>query len=56
MATKIANFFLENDPSPEFGQKFYREFTQMMTRYKEIHNNLTENKKQPLITQFVKKY
>jgi hypothetical protein len=39
-----------------FRQKFHREFTQIITRYKEIHNNLTKNKKQPLITQFVKKY
>jgi hypothetical protein len=23
MATKVANFFLENDPSPELGQKFH---------------------------------
>jgi hypothetical protein len=56
MATKITNFFLKNDPSPEHGQKLHRKITQMMTRYKEIHNNLTKNKKQPLITQFVNKY
>jgi hypothetical protein len=55
MATKAGSFYLENDPSPELGQKFHREFTQIITRYKEIHNNLTKNKKQPLITQFVTK-
>jgi hypothetical protein len=48
MVTKVANFFLENYPSPELGQKFHREFTQIMTRHKKIHNNLTQNKKQPL--------
>jgi hypothetical protein len=53
MVTKATNFCLENDPSPELGQKFHREFTQIITRYKEIHNNLTKSKKQPLITQFV---
>jgi hypothetical protein len=48
MATVVANFFLENDPSLKLGQKFHREFTQIMTRYKEIHNNLTKNTRQPL--------
>jgi hypothetical protein len=56
MATKAANFFLENDLSPELEQTFHREFTHIITRYKEIHNNLTKIMKQPLITQFVTKY
>jgi hypothetical protein len=39
MATKAVNFFLENDPSPELGHKFHREFKQTITWFKEIHNN-----------------
>jgi hypothetical protein len=53
MATDVASLFWKM--IHYLGQKFHRVFTQIMTRYKEIHNNLTKNKKPPLITQFFKK-
>jgi hypothetical protein len=33
MATKVESFFLENNPSPELGQNFHREFTKVMRKF-----------------------
>jgi rubrerythrin len=54
MLAKGADFLREIDPSPDLGQKFHREHTQLIKRYEELYKKLTNNQKQPLITQFVK--
>jgi hypothetical protein len=55
MLAICADFFREIDPSPDLGQKFHRDYTQLIKRYEELYKELINNQKQPLITQFLKK-